>query len=61
MTDSANPTFTDLQRLWLTEAIRLREEHAGPLEDSEANRRANAGGGDLAQRIQARALFLAQR
>lgn len=61
MTDSANPTLTDLQCLWLTEAIRLREEHAGPLEDSEANRRANAGGGDLAQRIQARALFLAQR
>jgi hypothetical protein len=50
-----------LQRLWLTEAIRLREEHAGLLEDNEANRRARADGGTLAQRIQARALFLAQR
>jgi hypothetical protein len=50
-----------LQRLWLTESIRLREEHAGLLEDNEANRRARADGGTLAQRIQARALFLAQR
>src|SRR5690606_33098868 len=50
-----------LDRLWLTEAIRLREEQAGPLEDSEANRRARAAGGDLAQRIQTRALLLAER
>ncbi|MFZ6045808.1 DUF2868 domain-containing protein [Pseudomonas sp. CR3202] len=59
-----NPLSTPLSRLdrlWLTEAIRLREEHAGPLEDAEANRRANAAGGDLAQRIQARALWLAER
>ncbi|MDH4653322.1 DUF2868 domain-containing protein [Pseudomonas sp. BN606] len=55
------PPLSALDRLWLTEAIRLREEHAGPLEDSEANRRANAAGGNLAARIEARALWLAQR
>lgn len=52
---------TPLQRLWLTEAVRLREEQAGPLEDAEANRRARANGGNLLQRIQYRALWLAQR
>lgn len=50
-----------LQRLWLCEAVRLREEHAGLLEDSEANRRARASGGDLAARIETRALCLAER
>ncbi|WP_252273585.1 DUF2868 domain-containing protein [Pseudomonas subflava] len=50
-----------LQCLWLCEAVRLREEHAGPLEDSEANRLARQTGTDLATRIQARALFLAGR
>ncbi|QXI28243.1 DUF2868 domain-containing protein [Pseudomonas vanderleydeniana] len=52
---------TPLQRLWLTETVRLREEQAGPLEDLEANRRARAAGGDLASRIQHRALWLAER
>ena len=59
-----NPIHTPLSRLdrlWLTEAIRLREEQAGELEDNEANRRARAGGGSLAERIQARALLLAER
>lgn len=50
-----------LHRLWLTETIRLREEHAGPLEDSEANRRAQAQGGALGERIQTRAWLLAER
>ena len=50
-----------LQSLWLCEAVRLREEQVGPLEDSEANRRAVVGGGDLAQRLQSRALLLAER
>jgi hypothetical protein len=50
-----------LESLWLTEAVRLREEHGGPLEDAEANRRANAAGGDVAERIQTRALLLAER
>lgn len=54
-------TLSPLQRLWLTEAVRLREEQAGPLEDREANRQAVAAGGDLAGRIEARALWLAQR
>ncbi|MFZ3206799.1 MAG: DUF2868 domain-containing protein, partial [Pseudomonas sp.] len=58
---TTEPAPNKLQRLWLSEAIRLREEHAGPLEDREANRRAQAGGGELAERIQARALLLAER
>jgi hypothetical protein len=50
-----------LQRLWLTETIRLREEQAGLLEDLEANRHARVSGGDLSHRLQHRALWLAQR
>ena len=50
-----------LHRLWLTETVRLREEHAGPLEDLEANRLARTAGGDLPTRIQQRALHLAER
>ncbi|MFJ4197168.1 DUF2868 domain-containing protein [Pseudomonas sp. NPDC089534] len=52
---------TSLQNLWLTETVRLREEHAGPLDDQEANRLARAAGGDLPGRIQRRALWLAER
>jgi len=52
---------TELNSLWLTETIRLREEHAGPLEDLEANRLARSAGGDLPTRIQRRALWLAER
>lgn len=52
---------TPLQRLWLAETLRLREEQAGPLEDLEANRHARACGGDLASRLQHRALWLARR
>lgn len=50
-----------LHRIWLTETVRLREEHAGPLEDLEANRLARTAGGDLPTRIQQRALHLAER
>lgn len=53
--------LTPLQNLWLTETIRLREEHAGPLEDLEANRLARTAGGDLPSRIQRRAVWLAER
>lgn len=53
--------LTPLQNLWLTETIRLREEHAGPLDDLEANRLAHAAGGDLPSRIARRALWLAER
>lgn len=53
--------LTPLQNLWLTETIRLREEHAGPLDDLEANRLARTGGGDLPNRIQRRARWLADR
>ena len=53
--------LSPLQRLWLTETVRLREEHAGPLDDLEANRHARSTGGDLAARLQTRALWLAER
>ncbi|HXR02594.1 MAG TPA: DUF2868 domain-containing protein [Pseudomonas sp.] len=53
--------LTPLDELWLTEAVRLREQHAGPLEDDEANRRARAKAGDLLTRIKNRALWLADR
>ena len=53
--------LSPLQRLWLTETVRLREEHAGPLDDLEANRRARATAGDLPTRLQNRALWLAER
>ena len=53
--------LSPLQRLWLTETVRLREEHAGPLDDLEANRRARSEGGDLPTRLQNRALWLAER
>ncbi|TLX59807.1 DUF2868 domain-containing protein [Stutzerimonas nosocomialis] len=53
--------LTPLDRLWLTEAVRLREEHAGPLEDAEANRQARTLGGDLPTLIESRALWLARR
>nr|WP_276583987.1 DUF2868 domain-containing protein [Pseudomonas sp. RIT-PI-AD] len=46
---------------WLAEAVRLREEQGGPLEDSEARRQAIAGGGDLETRILARAHWLGRR
>lgn len=59
MTDASSPTV--FQRLWLSETIRLREEHAGPLEDAEANRLVRAEQVDLAERIQHRALLLARR
>jgi hypothetical protein len=53
--------LTPLDSLWLTETVRLREEHAGPLEDLEANRRARATAGDLPTRVKNRALWLAER
>lgn len=53
--------LTRFDTRWLTEAVRLREEHAGLLDDQEANRQARQQGGDLAQRIERRALWLAER
>ncbi|MHB0765650.1 DUF2868 domain-containing protein [Stutzerimonas sp. NM35] len=61
MTAQSSATLTFLDRLWLSEAVRLREEHAGPLDDDEANRRARAEGGELHQLIERRALWLARR
>jgi len=53
--------LTPLDNLWLTEAVRLREQQAGQLDDLEANRRARAQAGDLPSRIVHRALWLAER
>ena len=55
------PDLDTLDRHWLTEAVRLREEHAGALDDEEANRQARARGGDLPALIEQRALWLARR
>ena len=55
------PRPSRLQRLWLSETIRLREEHAGPLEDSEIIRHTQAQGGALGERIQTRAWLLGER
>ncbi|MCF5743851.1 DUF2868 domain-containing protein [Pseudomonas tremae] len=53
--------LTPLDTLWLTEAVRLREQQAGALDDQEANRLARAASGDLTARITHRALGLAER
>jgi hypothetical protein len=58
--DPSQP-LSRLDRLWLAEAVRLTEEHAGLLDDAEANRRARARGGDLRQRILTRADWLARQ
>tara|TARA_R110000868_G_scaffold194584_3_gene440159 strand:+ start:2062 stop:3456 length:1395 start_codon:yes stop_codon:yes gene_type:complete len=55
------PRPSRLQRLWLSETIRLREEYAGPLEDSEIIRHTQAQGGALGERIQTRAWLLGER
>lgn len=52
---------SSLQKLWLCEAVRLREEQTGRLEDSEACRKARATQASLADRLVVRGLFLAQR
>ncbi|WP_198341785.1 DUF2868 domain-containing protein [Oceanisphaera avium] len=61
MTDSAVDPNSRLHTLWLCEAVRLREEHTGLLEDNEACRKARAIKGSLAERLQVRGLFLAKR
>lgn len=57
VTDALSP----LQTLWLCETVRLREEHTGLLEDSEACRAARVAKGSLTERLQIRGLFLARR
>ncbi|MBK6973274.1 MAG: DUF2868 domain-containing protein [Sterolibacteriaceae bacterium] len=49
------------QARWLAEALRLGEEHEGPLEDSEAVRVARAAGGDFESRVLRRAAVLGRR
>lgn len=54
-------SLSSFKKLWLCETVRLREEQTGLLEDREACRKARAIQGSLAERLQARGLFLAQR
>lgn len=61
MPDPSTISPSPFERLWLCEAVRLTEAHAGPLDDAEANRRARLHGSGLAERIEFRALWLAQR
>lgn len=55
------PTLSPLQRLWLSESVRLHEQHHPLLEDGEACRLARQQGTTLQQRIELRALALAKR
>src|SRR3546814_330639 len=52
---------TSFRALWQAEAIRLREAHWGPLEDTAELRRASQPGLDLSERIALRADLLATR
>ena len=51
----AKYTFNDL---WLSEAVRQREEHWGPLDDSAILHHIRQQPGDLADKIRQRALAL---
>jgi len=50
--------LTSFEMRWLAEATRLRETHAGPLEDSAASRAARSAGGDMETRLCRRAAAL---
>lgn len=53
--------LTQLETQWLCEAVRLREEQTGILEDSQACRQAITQADGLTERLTLRALFLANR
>lgn len=53
--------FLSWRRLWLIEAVRLKESQWGPIEDTVELRRAVAGGGRLDERVSLRAQLLAER
>ncbi|MGO1766950.1 MAG: DUF2868 domain-containing protein [Advenella sp.] len=53
-----NFSFKDL---WLTEAIRLREDHWGPLDDAAFIRQLRSAGGSPEEKIVRRARLIAQR
>ncbi|MBV6272688.1 DUF2868 domain-containing protein [Alcaligenaceae bacterium CGII-47] len=57
----ASTTAPSFQTVWQAEAIRLREAHWGPLEDTAECRRACQPGLDLSARILLRAQLLAAR
>src|SRR5690606_20166313 len=60
--DSLHPAVSDgWQAHWLAEAIRLREEHWGPLEDAEAVRQARLAPDTLEDRVLLRARLLGRR
>ena len=54
-------TPTPFFRLWITEAVRLREAHWGLVDDQDAVRLAKKNGGDFAERLQVRAEAIGQR
>lgn len=58
-TDQDTPNH--FEQLWLSEALRLHEQHNPPLEDSEACRHARQQGDTLIQRLTQRNLWLARR
>ncbi|MFN2309203.1 MAG: DUF2868 domain-containing protein [Gammaproteobacteria bacterium] len=49
------PRLSDFETRWLAEALRLHEQASGPLADAEAVAAARRAGGDVEQRILARA------
>ena len=57
----SSTAWSPLQRLWLSESIRLHEQHNPLLEDSEACRLARQQGSTLQERIELRNLALARR
>lgn len=53
--------LTAFESRWLAEAIRLREEAAGPLDDRDAVAAVRATGGGVEERVVRRALLLGER
>jgi len=58
--DSRTPTAT-LDDLWLAEILRLREEHWGPVDDTQAMRQARVAPVPLPQRVLLRARLLGRQ
>ncbi|OZI77125.1 DUF2868 domain-containing protein [Bordetella genomosp. 12] len=56
-----SPAPGGLTAQWLAEALRLREEHWGPLDDRDEARRARQTEGDFCTRVLVRATLLARR
>ena len=61
MPASGSVRFSAFEKRWLAEAIRLRDEEAGPLDDREAVAAARASRGDVEARVVCRAVLLGER